>query len=84
MYDVTSNRLKAMATLDIKAQIQPKGAVKPPNFLGLADGEVEQISQYAVRQALEEKQADGFPVTHWNGGKPYRQYPDGRSEAIQV
>jgi hypothetical protein len=84
MYNVITDRAKAMATLDTKAQIQPQGAVESPNFLGLADGEVEQISQDAVREALEQKQADGLPVTHWNGGEPYREYPDGRIEEIQI
>jgi hypothetical protein len=70
MHDVISDRAKSMAILDTKAQIPPQRVVESHNFLGLADGEVEQISQDAVRQALEQKQAYGFPVTHWNGGKP--------------
>jgi hypothetical protein len=84
MYCVAIYWAKDMSTMDTKAQSQSLGAMESPNFLGLADGEVQQISQDAVRQELENKQADGFPVTHWNGGKPYRKYPDGQIEEIQI
>jgi hypothetical protein len=54
------------------------------NFMGLQDGEVDTISQAAVAKALTQKQAMGLPVTVWNNGNPYRKYPDGRIEYIQV
>jgi hypothetical protein len=57
---------------------------EPSNFMGLRDGEVDIISQEAVAKALAQKQAMGLPVTVWNNGNPYRKYPDGRIEHIQV
>jgi hypothetical protein len=54
------------------------------NFMDLGDGEVDLISQKAVAKALARKQALGLPITVWNNGNPYRQFPDGRIEYIQV
>jgi hypothetical protein len=50
----------------------------------LHDGEVNEISQAAVCQALAQKEAMGLPITIWNNGNPYRQHPDGRIEYIQI
>jgi hypothetical protein len=50
----------------------------------LPDGEVNAISEAVVANALAKKQAMGLPITIWNDGNPYRQYPDGRVEYIQV
>jgi hypothetical protein len=50
----------------------------------LPDGEVNAISEAAVSKVLAQKQAMGVPITIWNDGNPYRQYPDGRVEYIQV
>lgn len=58
--------------------------VEQSNFMGLQDGEVDLISQKAVAQAVAQKQALGLPITVWNNGNPYRQFPDGRIEYIQV
>lgn len=57
---------------------------EPSNFMGLQNGEVDIISQEAVSRAIELKQARGLPITVWNNGNPYRKYPDGRIEPIQV
>lgn len=54
------------------------------NFMGLRDGEVDVISQAAVAEAITKKQAMGLPITVWNNGSPYRKYPDGHIEHIQV
>jgi hypothetical protein len=59
-------------------------AVDQYNFMELPDGEVDAISQAAVANALAKKQAMGLPITIWNDGNPYLQYPDGRVEYIQV
>jgi hypothetical protein len=67
-----------------KIQSQLLKKLDNSNFMGLQDGEVDKISQAAVAQALTQKQAMGLPVTVWNNGNPYRKYPDGRIEYIQV
>lgn len=54
------------------------------NFMGLRDGEVDVISQEAVAREMVQKQVMGLPITVWNNGNPYRKYPDGRIEHIQV
>jgi hypothetical protein len=54
------------------------------NFMGLQDGEIDIISQEAVARAIAQKEALGLPITVWNNGNPYRKYPDGRIEHIQV
>ena len=54
------------------------------NFMGLQDGEIDIISQEAVARAIAQKEALALPITVWNDGNPYRKYPDGRIEHIQV
>jgi hypothetical protein len=69
---------------DLKVQSRPVEEMEQHNFLGLWDGEVELVSQEAVAKALAQKQAMGLPITVWNDGNPYRKYPDGRIEYIQL
>jgi hypothetical protein len=69
---------------DLKVQFRPGEEMEQHNFLGLRDGEVEVVSQEAVAKALAQKQAMGLPITVWNDGNPYRKYPDGRIEYIQL
>ncbi|WP_310487817.1 hypothetical protein [Chamaesiphon sp. VAR_69_metabat_338] len=65
-------------------QLRSTAAVERYNFMELADGEVDAISQAAVATAIVQKQAMGLPITIWNEGNPYRRYPDGRVEYIQL
>jgi hypothetical protein len=80
------NGAKAMTTInDVLTSPQSQLLEKEQsNFMGLRDGEVDIISQEAVAKALAQKQAMGLPITVWNNGNPYRKYPDGRIEHIQV
>jgi hypothetical protein len=80
------NGAKAMTTInDVLTSPQSQLLEKEQsNFMGLRDGEVDIISQEAVAKALAQKQAMGLPITIWNNGNPYRKYPDGRIEHIQV
>ncbi len=57
---------------------------KQSNFMGLPDGEINIISQGAVARAVAQTQALGLPITVWNNGNPYRKYPDGHIEHIQI
>jgi hypothetical protein len=54
-----------------QAKAIPSEHPESHNFLGLKDGEVEQISQEAVRDALAQKQVMGLPITVWNDGEPW-------------
>jgi hypothetical protein len=54
------------------------------NFMGLRDGEIDMLSQTAVADAIAKKEAVGLPITAWNNGNPFRKYPDGHIEHIQV
>jgi hypothetical protein len=68
----------------LKVQLRSLEEVDRHNFMGLRDGEVDAISQEAVSTALAHKQAMGLSITVWNDGNPYRKYPDGRIEYIQM
>jgi hypothetical protein len=66
--------------------MEPRSSAKieQHNFMELPNGEVQSLSQAAISKALAEKQLMGLPMTIWNNGNPYRQYPDGRIEYIQL
>jgi hypothetical protein len=55
-----------------------------PNFLDLPDGELQRISQEAVRLDLQRKLEKGLPIFVWNDGKPCNRYADGRIEYIEM
>jgi hypothetical protein len=58
--------------------------IEQHNFMELPNGEVQALSQAAISKALAEKQLMGLPITIWNNENPYRQYPNGRIEYIQL
>ncbi len=72
------------ANKSVKVQTRSPEEIKQHNFLELPDGEVQAISQAAISKTLAEKKLMGLPITIWNNGNPYRQYPDRRIEHIQL
>jgi hypothetical protein len=76
--------IRAMTATNEVLTVSPSLKEEQSNFMGLRDGEVDVISQEAVALAMAQKQTMGFPITVWNHGNPYRKYPDGRIEHIQV
>ncbi len=72
------------ANKGVKIQPRSPEEIEQHNFMELPDGEVQSISQTAISKALAEKKLMGLPITIWNNGNPYRQYPDGRIEYIQL